>query len=213
MREEKYQHVLEKLQRGAAVLDVGVWCRIPEPNSGENWLEKQEYGTGKLFVVGLNDLMDFKKQYPAALCVQANGIWLPFKDEAFEIAISNAVLEHVPRQHQQQFLQEITRVVKDSCVVAVPDRMFPVEIHSRIPLLHWLPSWRRIFRLLGETFFASEDNLAIIFTRREFKKLLDSAKPISLWSIRRQRFYGWPVSLVAEFRQYPRTENDLKGKS
>lgn len=65
--------------------------------------------------------------------------YLPFADGTFDVVISNHVIEHVldPERH----LAEIRRVVKSSgmCYLATPNRWWPIEVHSHLPLLHWLP--------------------------------------------------------------------------
>ncbi|KPL77312.1 hypothetical protein ADN00_09285 [Ornatilinea apprima] len=206
MRRGKYQSVLQELQAGATVVDIGVWCKMPEPNVNENWLEKQAPGSGKLIAVGLDSMQAFQKKYPEVICVQANGMALPFKDGAVDIAISNAVLEHVPMEGHKDFVFEITRIVKRVAIFAVPDRAFPVEVHSRIPFLHWLPNWREVFRLVGEKNWASKEYLATIFTIRSLKNLIYSVRPKKTWQIKRQKFFGWPVSLIAAFSPQKQSE-------
>lgn len=65
---------------------------------------------------------------------------LPFADGAFDVVISNHVIEHVrsPRLH----LQEIARVLKPRGIVylATPNRLFPKETHFKLWLLHYLPN-------------------------------------------------------------------------
>ncbi len=94
-REMKLAQALEALRRGAVVLDVGVWTRVPDPHASENWLEKQHVAHRRLIAVGLEDMTDFRAKYPDILCVQGDGAALPFCDGAVDIAIANAVLEHV----------------------------------------------------------------------------------------------------------------------
>ena len=67
---------------------------------------------------------------------------MPFADKAFDIAVSNAVLEHVgAEQHQAAFVRELSRVAR-RVFISVPNRYFPVEHHTAIPLLHF---WKRGF--------------------------------------------------------------------
>jgi SAM-dependent methyltransferase len=64
---------------------------------------------------------------------------LPFAAGTFDVVISNHVIEHVadPDCH----LAEIRRVMKPSavCYLATPNRWWPLEVHSRLALVHWLP--------------------------------------------------------------------------
>ena len=52
---------------------------------------------------------------------------------------SNAVIEHVgARERQEAFVREALRVGR-RVFVTTPNRWFPVEVHTRLPLVHWLP--------------------------------------------------------------------------
>jgi len=197
LRTDKLSGIIRDLQEGAVVLDIGVWCSMPEPHPAENWVEKSGLGHGKLIAVGLEDMKAFKKKYPNIWCVQANGCALPFKNGAVDIAFANAVLEHVPTSCQKDFVSEIARVARTYAMLAVPDYLCPIEVHSRIPFLHWFPGWRRLFQLVGEKYWASPSNLASIFTKQSLEDLIKLASGSSNWIVKRQTFLGIPVSLIA----------------
>ena len=78
-------------------------------------------------------------RYPQLKVVSYDGHSFPFPDQSFDICWSNAVLEHVgDREKQIFFLQEIKRVSKGA-FITTPNKNFPIEVHTRIPLLHFLP--------------------------------------------------------------------------
>jgi SAM-dependent methyltransferase len=169
---------------------------MPEPHAAENWLEKRDPGAGLVVAVGLERMAQFHHQYPKVLCAQANGRALPFEDGAVDIAIANAVLEHVPPDDHRAFVEELSRVARKWALISVPDRCCPVEVHTRIPLLHWLPFWRTLFRLLGKEYWASPTRLTL-FTCSRLYRLLEEATGRHSWRIRRQTLLGLPISLVA----------------
>ncbi|MBT3915524.1 MAG: methyltransferase domain-containing protein [Rhodospirillaceae bacterium] len=75
-----------------------------------------------------------------------DGTNLPYKDDSFDIAFSNSVIEHVGDwDKQEQFAVEIQRVAKNY-YVQTPNKWFPIEPHFVSPLIHLLP--RNIFRKL-----------------------------------------------------------------
>jgi hypothetical protein len=81
--------------------------------------------------------------------VQADATALPFADGEFDIAYSNSVVEHiVDPEARQRFADEVRRVAR-GYFIQTPDRWFPVEPHSLLPLVHWLPRrlGRRLWRL------------------------------------------------------------------
>jgi len=93
---------------------------------------------------------------------EADAEAMPFPDGAFDVVHSNAVIEHVGgRERQEAFVREAVRVGR-RVFVTTPNRWFPIEVHTRLPLVHWLPegpagraydlagkSWARENRLLG----------------------------------------------------------------
>jgi hypothetical protein len=75
--------------------------------------------------------------------VAADGLMLPFKENAFDIVFSNSVIEHVGnRADQQKFAEEVARVGRFYWV-QTPNRGFPIELHLMLPFIHYLPkAWQ-----------------------------------------------------------------------
>jgi hypothetical protein len=64
---------------------------------------------------------------------------LPFGPQEFEIAFSNAVFEHLGNdENRRQTLKNLLTIAK-RVYVTVPNRWFPVEHHTGVPLLHYSP--------------------------------------------------------------------------
>ncbi len=121
--------------RDAAILDVGV-SSFPHPAA--NVLERKYPFASRLTAAGMGKGDGFREMFPQVRYVQlAPDGPLPFANDEFAIAIANAVLEHVGSADKQRvFLGELTRVARAAFVV-VPNRLFPVEHHTMIPLLHY----------------------------------------------------------------------------
>jgi SAM-dependent methyltransferase len=84
-------------------------------------------------------LPHFAQAFPSVRTVVANGLDLPFADDEFDVAFSNAVVEHVGgREQQRRFVSELCRVAPQ-VFVSTPNRWFPVETHTLVPFVHWLP--------------------------------------------------------------------------
>jgi SAM-dependent methyltransferase len=80
--------------------------------------------------------------------LKADARALPFADDEFEIAFSNSVIEHiVDPADRARYAAEIRRVAR-RYFVQTPNRFFPVEPHSLLPLVHLLPPGlgRRLWR-------------------------------------------------------------------
>jgi SAM-dependent methyltransferase len=63
---------------------------------------------------------------------------LPFEDDAFDLAYSSSVIEHVPRDLRPAFAAEVKRVAR-GWYVQTPARSFPIEPHALLPFAHWMP--------------------------------------------------------------------------
>ena len=97
-------------------------------------------------------------------------LWeLGVRGTALDVVFSNAVLEHVGGEDRQRaFVSEALRVGR-RVFLTTPNRWFPVEVHTRLPLVHWLPDALsfRVYRALGKG-FATENHL---LSRRELASL------------------------------------------
>ncbi|HXF97273.1 MAG TPA: class I SAM-dependent methyltransferase [Gaiellaceae bacterium] len=159
-RERKLRLFLEELQPTpeTTVLDVGA----DELGFGEgggcatlNFFEERYPWPERITALGLHDGSRFRARYPRVRYVQGDALDLPFADGEFDVVFSNAVLEHVgDRERQRRFVREALRVGRRA-FIATPNRWFPVEVHTRLPLVHWLPdsvahrAYRALRRELG----------------------------------------------------------------
>src|SRR5207244_12838704 len=145
------------------ILDVGVTSDrgYDHSNYFEAWYRHKEGVTA----VGLDDASFLPELYPGVRFVRADGRELPFADGSFDYVHSSAVLEHVgARERQTRFLREAWRVSRKGIFITTPNRWFPVEFHTVLPLLHWLPPrhYRAVLRGVGKEFFACEANLNLL---------------------------------------------------
>ena len=97
----------------------------------------------QITAVGNVPLTNFAQAFPQIQTVVADGRDLPFADGEFDVAFSNAVVEHVGgRDDQERFCHELCRVAK-RVFVTTPNRRFPIDPHTLLPFVHWLPDGRR----------------------------------------------------------------------
>ena len=97
------------------------------------------------------------------------------KNESFDIVYSNAVIEHVGSfQNQTKFIRECVRLSKSEVFITTPNRFFPFDFHTKIPLLHMLPKslHRKILKFIGLSFYANEKNLNLL-SKSEIIKICD----------------------------------------
>ena len=134
---------------------------------------------------------------PNVTVEQGDGTKLRYADRAFPVAYSNSVIEHVPRELQQAFADEVRRVA-DRYFVQTPNRWFPVEPHYQVPLFQFLP--RRVRRALNARFtlgFQPKGHWEEItlLSARDLRRLFPDAE------IHRERVLGLTKSLMAVRRQ------------
>jgi SAM-dependent methyltransferase len=148
------------------VLDVGVdevGFGAHGGHSGcttHNFFEERYPWPAQVTALGRHDGAAFRARYPHIAYVQGDACALPFPDQAFDLVFSNAVIEHVGgRERQQAFVREALRVGR-RVFIATPNRWFPIEVHTRLPLVHWLPesAAHRAYRLCGKG-WAAENHL------------------------------------------------------
>ena len=174
VRRKMFAAFLETMRPGPddTVLDVGVTGDRLQPES--NYFERMYPYPHRITCVGTEDASHLEATYPGLRFQPvAHGQALPFQDQQFNLAFSNAVLEHTgSRPQQARFLAEIARV-SQRFFVTTPNRWFPVEHHTGLPFVHYLPP--ALFRrLIGNTryrFWADEANLNML-SRAEIKTIM-----------------------------------------
>ncbi len=180
------------------VLDIGVTAERTYASS--NYFEKWFPHKANVTAAGLDDARFLEAEYPGMRFVAADGRDLPFDDDSFDFVHSSAVIEHVGSFDQQvQFVSECSRVARKGVFITTPNRWFPVEFHTVVPLAHWLPPtmFRQIMRRTGREFFATEDNLNLMSTR-SLMRAAEAAGATSKFRTRvdNVRLGGWPSNLL-----------------
>ena len=160
------------------ILDLGTCDEItPEANM----LQQMYPYRDRITCASLGDGTPILAAYPGVRHVRVSPGILPFADAQFDIAFSNAVLEHVGSiEAQKAFVQEMCRVAR-RVYIAVPNRLFPVEHHTCLPLLHWLPkSWfRAILHHTRFAFYGHEENLNHA-SARQLRSWFPLSRPASI---------------------------------
>ena len=159
-RRRKLRLFLEELRPGpdTTVLDVGadeVGFGGAGGQSGcgtHNFFEELYPWRARITALGPHDGTGFRRHYPDVSYVQGDACALPFPDQSFDVVFSNAVIEHAgDRARQRLFVEEALRVGR-RVFLTTPNRWFPVEVHTRLPLVHWLPEGAagRAYDLVGK---------------------------------------------------------------
>jgi SAM-dependent methyltransferase len=156
------------------ILDVGVSDVVKDAS---NFFEQAYPHPGQITAAGIGTGQGVAESYGLGRFVHIEpNAPLPFEDKAFDVVISNAVIEHVgSRENQMRFFQELSRVARQVFLTA-PNRYFPVEHHTAIPLFHyWRPTFSLACKGLHKDEWLDPENL-ILTSIGDLRRLSAAAK-------------------------------------
>lgn len=186
------------IQPADTLLDVG--ATSDRTYEASNYVEAWYPHKAQITALGMDDASFLEHDYPGLRFVRGDGRSLSFPDAAFDVVHSSAVLEHVGSFEQQvAFISECARVARKAIFLTTPNRWFPVEFHTVLPLVHWLPKpwFRSLMSATGRQFFAEESNLNLMGSdelRRAAVRALGS-RPCHI-KVDAVSLGGWPSNLL-----------------
>ncbi len=196
-RRKMFARFVAAMAPGATDTIVDVGATSDRSYEHSNYLEAWHPWKDQVTAVGVDDAGFLESQYPGMKFVRADGRDLPFDNDSFDYAHSSAVLEHVGSADKQaQFLRELWRVSRKGLFVTTPNRWFPIEFHTVLPLVHWLPKrqHRKLLTAIGQPFFADEENLNLLSPA----SLAEAARAAGIprFRIASVSLAGWPTNLL-----------------
>lgn len=127
---------------------------------------------------------------------------LSFEDDAFDIAHSNSVIEHLGGWGSMSKFAAQTRQVAPHYYVQTPAFWFPIEPHFGVPFFHWLPKSTRMALVqrwqIGKG--PKADNMDHAAVLINYYRLLDRAQFSHFFpdaEIMLEKFVGLTKSFVA----------------
>lgn len=123
-------NVPEIAKPDTSIIDVG--------GSGDWWVMLGIRGPN-ILIVNLDDTMREETEKQGYRFEVVDARRLPYEDKAFDLAVSNSVIEHVGDfADQQRFVKEMLRCGK-TIYLQTPNKWFFVEPHTIAVFIHWLP--------------------------------------------------------------------------
>jgi hypothetical protein len=120
------------------VLDLGATSDRSYDTS--NYFEALYPYKHRIIAAGIDDASFLRIAYPGLQFVLGDALNLPFADNGFDYVHASSVLEHIGSYpNQSRMIAECLRVARKGICLTTPNRWFPIEIHTQLPLLHWLP--------------------------------------------------------------------------
>jgi hypothetical protein len=138
----------------------------------------------RITAIGREGAHWLSEDFPGLRYLEADLRAIPLADDHFDHGICNAVVEHAgSRESQRALVREVCRVCR--CVMfTTPNPRFPLELHTFLPFLHWLPdpAYRAALRALGNSYFADIENLHLL-DRRAFLALFPGERQNRIFTV------------------------------
>ena len=168
------------------------------------WRDHIDWSTTEIVCVNLNPAhYEQGKDETRITMVQGNACRLEnIGDNAFDIAFSNSVIEHVGQWPAMvDMANEVKRVAR-RYLVQTPHFWFPIEPHARTPFLHWMPqSWAyRVVMMRKCGFWPKATTVSQAVALVQSAQMIDYRQMAALFDgarIERERFMGLTKALVA----------------
>lgn len=212
-RKRKLAYIQSKINENDSIIDIGVQAiDNVRGRYNENYLEEHFLREGRnISALGLKgyDYSFFKKRYVNCELMEFDGVNFP-KGKIYDIALSNAVIEHVGNyEAQKRWLEELSLICR-RLIITTPNRHFPVETHTDILFLHSFPD--RIRDILFQIFHIRKktvENMRDIhlFTRKQFTSLINSAG-FSIREFKMNKFLFFCMDFVAYAESNQKDEHD-----
>ena len=159
---QKIQCIFEKKIKFKSLLDVGTTPVFDEYN---NILLHSFKSRKNITSISNLDCSSLKKKFTKVKFIKGDARKMKFRNNSFDTVYSSATIEHVgSRSNQKKFVKECYRVSRKDIFITTPNKFYPIEFHTKLPLLHFLPSkiYRKILLHLGYSFFSKEKNLNLL---------------------------------------------------
>ncbi|GHV15562.1 hypothetical protein AGMMS49938_14090 [Fibrobacterales bacterium] len=184
---------LEELQ---TVIDVGATADRAQVSS--NFFENLYPHPERITAFSNQDASWMEQEYKGIRFVRGTALDMPFENDSFDLVFSSAVMEHVGNfENQICFVKECLRISKKYVFITTPNRWHPIELHTAIPLLHYLPKniHRSILKILGKEFFSKEENLNLL-TKNDLRRICEGLIEVKNISLQTVSFLGFPSNLL-----------------
>ena len=164
-RENFFKHFIHftEYNDNQSLLDIGT---TPSLDSEQNVILEKTKNNKNITCFSDQDCSILGKKYSNIKdFIIGDGTNTDLKDMSFDIVHSNATLEHVGSYNNQiAFVKEAWRVSKNHVFIQTPNRFYPIDFHTNLPLVHWLPKkiHRKILKFIGLNFYSSEENLNLL---------------------------------------------------
>jgi len=139
---------------------------------------------------------------PSTQRIQARAERLPIRAQSVSVAVAISLVEHVA--DQSAFFRELARILAPGglAVLQIPELRFPIEPHTKWPLLYvWNSSVRaRVLAATGYDDLNMSTSLAGVIRHAEAAGF-HTDRVVPIWLLRLARLVGMPMGYFTLFRK------------
>jgi len=120
-----------------------------------------------------------------------------FESLKSDLLICSATIEHLGNLSDiKKGLDNIVNLSNKYFIITTPNRYHPIEFHTKIPFIHFLPKklYRKLLMFFGDKFFSKEENLNLL-SKKDLKNLMSDYKNIS-YSIYKVKLFGFTSNFI-----------------
>lgn len=182
-------------KNNSSVIDIGT---TPSLNNEHNIILRKTKKNRNITCLSNQDCKILNKKFKNLKKILiADGKNTGLKSNSFSIVHSNATIEHVGSyQNQIAFLKELVRISKDYVFIQTPNRFYPIDFHTLIPFIHWLPKkiHRKILKILNLNFYSFEKNLNLL-SKKDLVNICNKLK-VTKYEIIEHKIFFFTSNLI-----------------
>lgn len=176
--------------KAKVVTDVGTTRDLN--NASSNLVVKKLIGIKKFKSVSDQKIKNKLFKYTLKKSITKNLSNSDIKLFSSDLILSSATIEHVGNHYNQiKMIKNIIKLTKKFFVITTPNRFYPLDFHTKIPFIHWLPKkiHRKILKIVNLNYFSEEKNLNLL-SEGDIVKMMNSFKGKIKYNILFIRLFG-----------------------
>lgn len=114
-----------------------------------------------------------------------------------DLLVCSATIEHLGNFSSiKKGIDNIVNLSDKYFVITTPNRYHPIEFHTKIPFIHFLPKefYRKLLEFFGNEFFSKEENLNLL-SKKDLINLMSNYKNIS-YNINEIKLFGFVSNFI-----------------
>ena len=115
-----------------------------------------------------------------------------------DLVISSATIEHVGNEKNQiKMIENIIKLSKKYFVITTPNKLYPIDFHTKIPFIHWLPKkvHRFLLKIIGLNYLSKEENLNLL-SKSDLEKMMKNFNDLVDFKIQTINLFNFVSNFV-----------------